>query len=53
MTCGKCGGLMIREQFSDYFLVCYAWKCVNCGAVVDMTITKNQEKPTVAESISH
>jgi uncharacterized Zn finger protein len=53
MTCPKCAGLMIREQFSDYFLVCYSWKCVNCGAVVDTTIAKNQQKPPVPESVSH
>ncbi len=44
MQCGKCKGLMVREQFSDYFLIVYAWKCINCGAIVDATITHNQKK---------
>ncbi len=45
MDCPKCKGLMVNERFSDYFLVCYAWKCVNCGTVVDPVIQKNQRRP--------
>ena len=55
MQCEKCKGLMVRERFSDYFLIVYAWKCINCGAIVDSTITHNQKKhPAVsnAESLS-
>ncbi len=44
MQCRKCKGLMVRERFSDYFLMVYAWKCINCGAIVDPTITNNQKK---------
>jgi len=44
MQCRKCKGLMVRERFSDYFLIVYAWKCINCGAIVDPTITHNQKK---------
>jgi len=44
MQCEKCKGLMVRERFSDYFLVVHAWKCINCGAIVDSTITHNQKK---------
>jgi len=35
---------MVRERFSDYFLIFYAWKCIICGAIVDPTITHNQKK---------
>ncbi len=50
MQCRKCKGLMVRERFSDYFLIVYAWKCINCGAIVDSTITLNQKKrPAPAE----
>jgi len=35
---------MVRERFSDYFRIVYAWKCINCGAIVDSTITHNQKK---------
>jgi hypothetical protein len=53
MVCPKCSGLMVREQFADYFLVCHSWKCVNCGAVIDETITKNQRKQPISESVPH
>ena len=44
MECPKCKGLMMLERFADFFLVFYAWKCVNCGSVVDETITVNRQK---------
>ena len=44
MQCPKCKGLMGMERFSDFFLVFYAWKCMNCGAVIDKTIAKNRRK---------
>jgi len=37
-------GLMGMERFSDFFLVFYAWKCMNCGAVIDNTIANNRRK---------
>lgn len=43
MDCPKCKGLMMLERFSDFFLVFYAWKCVNCGAVIDRTISNNRK----------
>ena len=44
MDCPKCNGLMMLERFSDFFLIFYAWKCVNCGAIVDKTIANNRRK---------
>jgi hypothetical protein len=44
MDCPKCNGLMDLERFSDFFLVFYAWKCINCGAVIDKTIASNRRK---------
>jgi hypothetical protein len=41
---------MMMERFADFFLVFYAWKCVNCGSVVDETISANQQRVLVAES---
>jgi hypothetical protein len=35
---------MGMERFSDFFLVFYAWKCMNCGAVIDKTIAKNRRQ---------
>jgi len=44
MQCAKCKGLMVRERFSDYLRIVYAWKCLNCGAIIDPIITQNQRK---------
>lgn len=44
MNCPKCHGLMLSERVSDFSLTFYAWKCVNCGAVIDQTILSNQHK---------
>jgi hypothetical protein len=32
------------ERFSDFFLIFYAWKCINCGSIVDRTIAANKRK---------
>jgi hypothetical protein len=50
MHCSKCKGLMVQERLSDYFLVWYAWKCLNCGAMVDPTIKENQRKQPPANA---
>ena len=50
MECGRCKGLMVRERFSDYLLIVYAWKCLNCGAMVDPTITHNRQKRTTVDA---
>ena len=44
MECPKCKGFMELERFSDFFLVFYAWKCFNCGAIIDRTIAENRRK---------
>ena len=33
MECPKCKGLMMLERFSDFFLIFYAWKCIDYSAV--------------------
>jgi len=48
MGCPKCKGTMMLERFSDFFLVFYAWKCINCGAVIDRTISNNRRKSLTA-----
>lgn len=50
MDCPKCKGLMQLERFSDFFLVFYAWKCINCGAVIDRTIAENRRKSLAAKA---
>ena len=44
MTCRRCQGMMTLERFSDFFLIFYAWKCINCGAIIDQTISSNQQR---------
>jgi hypothetical protein len=41
---------MMLERFSDFFLAFYAWKCVNCGAVIDRTIAKNRRNSLTAKA---
>ncbi|MCP9456156.1 MAG: hypothetical protein NNA18_08650 [Nitrospira sp.] len=48
MECPKCKGLMLLERFSDFFLIFYAWKCINCGAIIDRTISQNRRKSMAA-----
>ena len=50
---------MMLERFSDFFLVFYAWKCINCGAIIDRTISNNRrislaakvEDPKLVEAV--
>ena len=50
MGCPKCKGLMMLERFSDFFLVFYAWKCLNCGAIIDRTISNNRKNSLAAKA---
>ncbi len=50
MGCPKCKGLMMLERFSDFFLVFYAWKCVNCGAIIDRTISNIRKNSLAAKA---
>jgi hypothetical protein len=51
MTCHRCNGLMLVEQYDD--LHDYGeqaggsgWRCVNCGAVLDQVIQANRHRPS-------
>ena len=48
MECLKCKGMMMLERFSDFFFAFYAWKCLNCGAIIDGTISNNRRKSLAA-----
>jgi uncharacterized Zn finger protein len=50
MECPKCQSLMMLERFSDFFLNFYAWKCMNCGAIMDRTISTNRRKNFTAST---
>lgn len=51
MECPKCKGFMMLERFSDFFLIFYAWKCINCGALIDRTISNNRRKSLQATTV--
>jgi hypothetical protein len=51
MECPKCNGLMQLERMSDFFLVFFAWKCINCGALIDKTIATNRRQSVVLSKI--
>ncbi|NGZ02638.1 MAG: hypothetical protein CV090_06275, partial [Nitrospira sp. WS238] len=35
----------------DFFLVFYAWKCLNCGAIIDRTISTNRRKSLAGREV--
>lgn len=51
MQCPKCKGLMMLERFSDFFLIFYAWKCINCGSIIDRTISANKRNSLAASEV--
>nr|MBI3613883.1 hypothetical protein [Nitrospirota bacterium] len=42
MECHKCRGLMVQEWWADFFEETRAWRCLNCGAMLDRMILHNQ-----------
>ena len=42
MECSKCHGFMVEEWVPDFSSEESAWRCVNCGLIVDPTIFRNQ-----------
>ena len=48
MTCRRCNGLMVRERYDDLSLgsagfEVSAWRCLNCGAIVDASIAAHHQ----------
>jgi RNase P subunit RPR2 len=48
MKCKKCQGFMVRQEYSDYFFLVIAWKCLNCASIVYPSLAHNQRKHRVA-----
>ena len=46
MTCARCQGLMVTDSFIDLHetghLWMKAWRCMNCGYVVDAVAAQNR-----------
>ena len=48
MTCPRCAGLMVREQYDnlEFDSAGYeisGWRCLNCGAIVDSVIAAHHQ----------
>ena len=43
VRCTRCDGAMGFERFQDMLTLFYAWRCVNCGEIVDPVVSKNRE----------
>jgi DNA-directed RNA polymerase subunit RPC12/RpoP len=41
--CPRCSGAMVFERFQDMLDLFYAWRCVNCGEIVDPVVERNRE----------
>lgn len=44
MKCPKCKGRMYSEKYYDFVRSFDAWKCSNCGDVIDPTILANRAR---------
>jgi hypothetical protein len=43
MKCGRCGGLMVYENFYTLEIAnLHEWRCVPCGEIVDQVILENR-----------
>ena len=43
MKCTRCGGAMVFERFQATVEIFYAWRCVNCGDIMDQVVARNRE----------
>lgn len=50
MECPKCHGMLKRERLSDFFIRIQTWNCINCGAIIDRTISQNRRNSLAARS---
>jgi late competence protein required for DNA uptake (superfamily II DNA/RNA helicase) len=44
MRCPRCDGAMVFERFQATMEVFYAWRCLNCGEIMDPVVAKNREQ---------
>ena len=54
MTCTRCRGLMVTDSFIDLqetgHLWMTAWRCMNCGHVVDQVAEQNRRLQAAARA---
>lgn len=41
--CPRCNGAMVYERFQDMLDLFFAWRCLNCGEIVDPVVVRNRE----------
>jgi predicted RNA-binding Zn-ribbon protein involved in translation (DUF1610 family) len=42
LKCPRCNGAMVNERCQDMLTVFYAWRCLNCGEIVDDVVNRNR-----------
>lgn len=54
VRCPRCNGAMVYERFQDMLERFHAWRCVNCGEIVDPVVARNRgsEKKAKKRSVS-
>jgi len=40
--CPRCNGAMVYERFLDMLDMFYAWRCLNCGEIMDSVVARNR-----------
>lgn len=40
--CPRCNGAMVYERFQDMLDMFYAWRCLNCGEIMDPVVERNR-----------
>ena len=48
MDCPRCKGFMVDEWCGELEVEAFLRRCVNCGAILDPTIARNQGTPSDA-----
>ncbi|GAB4374156.1 MAG: hypothetical protein Kow00128_24090 [Deltaproteobacteria bacterium] len=42
IRCPRCNGAMVYERFMDMLDMFYAWRCLNCGEIMDPVVERNR-----------
>ncbi len=45
MKCGRCGSLMVAEEFYLWHEHYSGWRCIGCGEIIDPQILENRGRP--------
>ncbi len=42
IKCPRCNGAMVYERFQHMLQLFHAWRCLNCGEIVDPVVARNR-----------